>query len=271
MSTMDWNAQGGSGPQTYEEFLVPAMFEPCADVLLERAGVGPGARVLDVACGTGAVSRAAARRAGPEGAVTGVDLGEPMLAVARSYPPEESAAPIEYVQSDAAALPVPEGAFDFALCQHGLQFFPDRVAALSGMRRAVKPGGRLAVATWTDIAGSPFGAVAAALDEHMGGEPSQMIQSPFALSAAELEESIAAAGFSDVRLEQVTLDCTWASQGDFARRAIAAGPIAPLFTAAPEDVQQAVADDTAERLAPHATPDGRLSMPMTTNLALATA
>jgi ubiquinone/menaquinone biosynthesis C-methylase UbiE len=271
MPGMDWSAQGGSGPQAYEDFLVPAMFAPFAERLVVDAGIEPGSRVLDVACGTGAASRAAARRAGESGSVTGVDLGEPTLAVARAHQPEEGAAPIEFLQGDATALPVDPGAFDVALCQQGLQFIPDRVAALTAMRTALKPGGRVAIATWTAIESNPFGAIADALGRHVGEEASQMMHSPFALSRGELAEAVEAAGFSDVRVQEQTMECTWAAPpSEFARRAIAAGPIAPMFGAASAEAQQAVADDVGERLAPNATEDGSsLRMPMTTHVALA--
>src|SRR4051812_8686734 len=100
MTTMDWSAQGGSGPENYQRFLVPAMFDPFAATFVVKAGIETGSRVLDIACGTGAASRAAARRAGPDGSVTGVDLGEPTLAVARSFDPEPGAAPIRFLQGD---------------------------------------------------------------------------------------------------------------------------------------------------------------------------
>jgi ubiquinone/menaquinone biosynthesis C-methylase UbiE len=268
---MDWTKQGGSGPRSYQDFLVPAMFAPFAETLVEQAGVEPGSRVLDVACGTGVVSRTAARRAGAGGAVTGVDLGEPTLAVARAQPADEGAAPIEYLQADATTLPVEDAAFDVALCQQGLQFIPDRTAALAEMRRALKPGGRLAVATWTAIETCPMGAVADALARHVGAEAAQMQRSPFALSAAELEEAVEGAGFADVDVRTETIECTWETHADFARRNIASGPIALLFDAAPDAAQRAVAEEVAERLAPNATPDGRLTMPMTSFVALAQA
>jgi ubiquinone/menaquinone biosynthesis C-methylase UbiE len=156
MKALDWSSQGGTGPANYQQFLVPAMFDPFAKTLMEQVGVEAGSRVLDVACGTGAASRAAARAAGPGGSVTGVDLGEPTLAVARSFDAEDGAAPIEYLQADATALPVEDGLYDVAICQQGLQFFPEKGAALGEMRRALKPGGRLGIATWTGVEGNPF-------------------------------------------------------------------------------------------------------------------
>jgi ubiquinone/menaquinone biosynthesis C-methylase UbiE len=224
-----------------------------------------------VACGTGVVSRTAARKAAPGGSVTGIDLGEPTLAIARAHPADEGAVPIEYIQADATKLPVADAAFDVVLCQQGLQFIPDRIAALGEMRRALTSGGRLAVATWTAIESNPFGVVADALARHVSEETAQMLRSPFALSADDLRAAVEQAGFGDIDLREETKDCTWATQRDFARRSIAAGPVASLFAAAPEPEQQAVADEVAERLAPNATPDGRLTMPMTTFVVLARA
>jgi ubiquinone/menaquinone biosynthesis C-methylase UbiE len=272
MTTMDWSAQGGSGPQMYQAFLVPAMFTPFAETLVMKAGIGPGSRVLDVACGTGAASRAAARRSGPDGSVTGVDLGEPTLTIARSFDPEPDAAPIEFLQGDAAALPVEEGAYDVAICQQGMQFFPDRAAAASAMRSALKPGGRVAVATWTGIESNPFGAIAAALGEHAGEEAGQLMHSPFRLTRDELSSALEAGGFSDVEVAEETQECTWASPpADFAFRTIAAGPVAPQFDALPEDTRKAVAETVAERLASNVDADGNVRMPMTSYVALARA
>lgn len=269
MTTMDWSKQGGSGPQNYQDFLVPAMFAPFAESLVEQAGVEAGSRVLDVACGTGVVSRTAARRAGAAGSVTGLDLGEPTLAVARAQPSGEGSAPIEYLQAEATALPVEDDTFDIALCQQGLQFIPDRTAALAEMRRALKTGGRLAVATWTSLETNPFAAVADALARHVSAEAGQMLRSPFALSGDDLRAAVEKAGFTEIDLRTETRDSTWATHPDFARRTIASGPVAPIFAATPDAAQQAVADEVAERLAPNATPDGRLTMPMTSFVVLA--
>jgi ubiquinone/menaquinone biosynthesis C-methylase UbiE len=97
--------------------------------------------VLDVACGTGVVAREAARRVGPAGAVAGLDRNEGMLAVARRMAPG-----IAWRHGLAEALPFPDGAFDAVICQFGLMFFEDRGKALGEMWRALRPGGRLAVA-----------------------------------------------------------------------------------------------------------------------------
>jgi SAM-dependent methyltransferase len=272
MATFDWSAQGGSAPAEYETFLVPAMFAPFAETLVEQAGVEEGSRVLDVACGTGAASRAAARRAGPSGSVTGLDLGEPTLAIARSVPPEQGAAPITFKQSDAAALDVDSDAFDVTICQQGLQFFPDRLAALAEMRRALKPGGRVAIATWTGLERNPFGPVVDALERHISADAASMLASPFALSDEELGSLIAGAGFSDAQVRQEEQECTWDARPDeFGPRAIACGPLAPMFAQAPEEAQRAVAEEAGKQLAGHTAADGRIRMTMVSNVAVARA
>jgi SAM-dependent methyltransferase len=223
-----------------------------------------------VACGTGAASRAAARRAGASGSVTAVDLGEPTLAIARGLPADEGAAPISWREADATALPVDDGAFDVVICQQGLQFIPDKQAALAEMHRALKPGGRLAIATWTAIERAPVGALVEALERHVGAEAASVIGSPFALPTSELERLIAAAGFDDVEVRQEERECTWAARPEeFGPLFIACNPLASAYEQVPEETRRAVAEDVGRRLADRATPDGRLRMPMISNVALA--
>jgi ubiquinone/menaquinone biosynthesis C-methylase UbiE len=124
----------------YERDFVPAMMAQWPPILAEIAAIGAGDRVLDVACGTGVLARAAADRVGAQGRVTGLDLNDGMLAVARRLRPE-----IEWQQGDAAKLPFADGAFDVVASQMAFMFFPDRRAALREMWRVLAPGGRLAV------------------------------------------------------------------------------------------------------------------------------
>jgi SAM-dependent methyltransferase len=269
MTSMDWNAQGGSGPTAYQDFLVPGMFTPFAQKLVAAVGVQPGATVLDIACGTGIVTRFAAQAAAPGGAVTGVDLGEPMLEVARAQPPPDGAAPIEYLQGSADALPVPDDGFDVATCHHGLQFFPDRVAALREARRALKPGGRLAVGCWQGGAG--FWAISDALTAHISDEAGAMMRSPFSIDGEELQRLFEEAGFSDIEISAPSGRTTFASHADFAPRAIAAGPIAGIYATVSEESRAAVTRDVAQALEPYATPDGGVAFEMTSNVAIGSA
>jgi SAM-dependent methyltransferase len=270
---MDWTRQDEAGAREYAEWMVPAMFEPFQALMVERAGVTEGAAVLDVACGTGAVTRAAARAAGRDGRVTGVDLGSPMLAVARGTPAEAGAAPITYLEGPAERLPVDDDSFDAATCHHGLQFFGDRPGAIAELRRALRPGGRAAIAVWGAIAlQAHFKALADALERHVSEEAATRTRSPYALDDdALLTELLTGAGFTDVTITRETRPVTYASHEDFARRTVAAGPVAVLFAAAPADQQAAVAADVTEALRGLRTADGRLASEMTSVVATGTA
>src|SRR5262245_23622242 len=115
--------------ELYQRYLVPAVTAPWAADLVARAQLRAGERVLDVACGTGVVARLAAERVGAGGRVVGLDVNAGMLAVARSLEPVPGAA-IEWCEASVLEMPFAPATFDVALCQFGLQFFPDRPLAL---------------------------------------------------------------------------------------------------------------------------------------------
>ena len=129
----------GNAAETYERALVPAVFAAWAPLIVALADPRPGERVLDVACGTGVVARLAAQRVGRAGNVVGLDLNPGMLAVAASSAANEppTSAPITWQEASATKIPLPEAAIDIVYCQLGLQFFPDRPAALREMYLAL--------------------------------------------------------------------------------------------------------------------------------------
>ena len=189
-----------SPPEMYEKYFVPAMFIPWARLLLARAAPQPGERVLDVACGTGIVARMAAPLVGAGGQVVAVDFNPPMLGVARSLPAPAGAA-IRWEEGNAMALPFADGSFDLVLCQHGLQFFPDRALAVCEMRRVLKPGGRALVIVLQQLALHP---VFQALIESVARQlalPVADVMTPFALSdAGQLKGLFTNAGFAKVEV-----------------------------------------------------------------------
>ena len=127
--------------RAYESIMVPALFQEWAEPLLDAAMVQADQRVLDVACGTGVLARAASERVGPGGAVAGLDPSRGMLAVAG-----ELSSAVEWHSGAAEAAPFPDRSFDAVVCQFGLMFFDDRAAAIREMLRVLKPGGALALA-----------------------------------------------------------------------------------------------------------------------------
>lgn len=185
--------------EAYQAYFVPAMFVPWAEMLLDRAAPQPGEHVLDVACGTGVVARMAAPFVGPRGRVVGVDVNPAMLAVARGLPPVEGGAAIEWREESALTMALPDRSFDLALCQQGLQFFPDPVAGAREMRRVLKPDGRTVVMCNQSLEGCPaFEALIRAEARHLG-LPVSSLSRPFALGDAErLRDIFAQAGFEHV-------------------------------------------------------------------------
>jgi SAM-dependent methyltransferase len=209
MSTSDiWSTSFATSTveaMTAYDAVAPFMFAPWAEALLDEVGVAPGESVLDVATGPGTVARPAATRLGPSGRVTACDLSPAMLTLAAAKPELGGAAPITYLECPADALDVSDAAFDVVLCQQGLQFFPDRHAALAEMRRAMKPAGRLGVNVWCAIEQCPpFEALSIALGIVLGPDTRSAYRSgPWGLGdRGELTGLFEGAGFTDVRVER---------------------------------------------------------------------
>jgi ubiquinone/menaquinone biosynthesis C-methylase UbiE len=187
-----------SFPEMYERWLVRPLFRPWAELTLDALQLAPGDRVLDIACGTGIVARLAAERLGGGARVVGVDVSPDMLAVARAAAPG-----IDWREGNAGALPLGDGEqFDVVVCQQGLQFFPDKPAAVAEMRRALAEGGRLAVATWRSDDEIPFFRELRRVGErHLGPVADQ--RHSFG-DAAPLEALLRDAGLGDVRVRTVS-------------------------------------------------------------------
>jgi ubiquinone/menaquinone biosynthesis C-methylase UbiE len=189
--------------ETYESYMVPPLFGPAAQRLVEAANPRSGERVLDLACGTGVVARRVVATAGPDIQITGLDLNPNMLAVARAVSEREGLA-IDWREGRAEAIPLPDNSFDLALCQFGLMFFADRPAALREMHRVVAPGGRAAVSVWQGLERHPFYRTLHEVIERRIGVSS--LADIFSLGdTAELRELLSGAGFRDVRIEPSSL------------------------------------------------------------------
>ena len=269
-----WQLEG-SAAEVYERYLVPAVTLPWAADLLERVGVESGDRVLDVACGTGAVARVAAEHVGDAGRVVGLDINPGMIVAARSLEPSPGAAPIEWREGSALSLPFERGEFGVVLCQLGLQFFPDRSAALREMRRVLMPGGRIGASVYTAIERNPAThALSTVLDRHLGQSASLAKRSEHSLAdREELSALFTAAGFAGVRIETATLTVRFATAEEYVHVQFAATPLAALVADLDrlerDRVLSLVSADVDTALAPYI--DGGLAFPQEVNVALATA
>lgn len=220
----------GSAPELYERYLVPAITALWAADLVERAAPLPGERVLDVACGTGIVARLAAQRMGT-GRVVGLDINSGMLAVARALP-GVAGLPIEWQEGSVLEMRFPDSSFDVVLCQLGLQFFPDRPAALREIWRVLAPGGRLALSVFSPIERTPAAnALANALDRHLGSGASKTKRTEHSLADPnELRSLVTNAGFRDVTIRTATQQIRFPSAREYVRLQLAATPMAALVS-----------------------------------------
>lgn len=236
--------------EAYEAKFVPAMFGEWAPILCDVAGVGPGQRVLDVACGTGIVGRVAAERVGPEGRVAGVDRNPAMLTVARRIAPD-----VDWQEADAAALPFPDAHFDVVLCQAALMFFPDPAAALAEMARVVEPGGTVACQVWGTLEASlGYARLVEVAARHAGPEAVDVMSSYWVLgNLDELEGRFAAAGLDVTSTSSRLGTAKFASVAECVETEIEATPLGQRIDAA---VRQAILDDATEALAPFVTGTG---------------
>lgn len=143
----------GQIPLLYETYLVPLIFEPYAKDLAKRLASRQLTSVLEVAAGTGVVTRALASALPAQVAITATDLNQAMLDRAASV---GTSRPVEWRQADAMQLPLADASFDAVVCQFGAMFFPDRGKAFAEARRVLRPGGVFMFSVWDRIEENEF-------------------------------------------------------------------------------------------------------------------
>lgn len=184
MSELDTATTGqvtATAAETYETFFVPALFDQWPGPVLDTAALSAGDDVLDVGCGTGILARAAARRLGRTGSVTGIDINDGMLAVARGASEE-----VRWQHGAAEQLPFPDRSFDRVVSQFALMFFADQTAGVEEMARVTRPGGTVTVATWASIDQSPgYAAMVDLLQQLFGDEAAAALQAPFTVGTED--------------------------------------------------------------------------------------
>jgi ubiquinone/menaquinone biosynthesis C-methylase UbiE len=251
----------------YERELVEPLFRPFAEILLDRTAVARADRLLDVACGTGIVARLAKGRLGHSGRIVGIDVNQQMLAVARAIAPD-----IEWREGKAESLPVDDGEqFDVLICNQGLQFFADKPAATSEMRRVLASRGRVAVAIWRSIEENPiFGDLQRVAERHVGTIVDR--RHNFG-DAAAIEQLLAGAGFNDIRIETLSRTVRFEEASTFVRLNTMA--VVGMSAAAPSlDEEQrakavaAIGQDSLAVLPPYLEGNG-LAFEISTNIATA--
>jgi ubiquinone/menaquinone biosynthesis C-methylase UbiE len=203
MSDKDTNF-AGSIPEIYDSLLVPLLFEPYAQDLAKRIADLAPRDVLELAAGTGVVTRAMAARLSPDVRIVATDLNQPMLDRAMTRQPSQSR--IAWQQADALALPFPTASFDVVVCQFGAMFFPDKVKGYSEARRVLRTGGHYCFNVWDRISENDLEQVAteAVATLFPNDPPMFLARTPHGYHDVEtIRQELATAGFVSAIVEPV--------------------------------------------------------------------
>ena len=187
----------GSIPQLYEQYLVPLIFEPCAVDLAARVVSRRPLRVLEIAAGTGVVTRHLARDLPPDASIVATDLNQPMLDQAQALGTRR---PVEWRVADAQQLPFADASFDAVVCQFGAMFFPDKPHAYGEARRVLRDGGAFLFNVWDDIVDNEFAetVIAALATRYPADPPRFLARTPHGYhDRAAIGQHVAGGGFTN--------------------------------------------------------------------------
>jgi ubiquinone/menaquinone biosynthesis C-methylase UbiE len=251
-----WNGPGGrhwaDRQQTQDIVLAPV-----SEILIDRAKVKAGERIVDVGCGCGATTIALAQKVGPAGHVFGIDISAPMLARAREIAPADL--PTDFVLADATIYPFDPARFDLLVSRFGVMFFAEPALSFANLRQALRPSGRLAFACWREPRENPFFMVPLqAVYKHVPKLPQLGPDDPGPFSFASeqrVRRILGEAGFSGVAMERCDLSLDIAV-GRGLEAAVASaleiGPAARALAEQPQEVIAAASNSIREALAPRA-------------------
>jgi ubiquinone/menaquinone biosynthesis C-methylase UbiE len=248
--------------EAYEELFVPALFAQWAPLMIDIGRIEEGQRVLDVACGTGVVARAAANRVGHTGSVVGLDLNPAMLEVAAGIRSD-----IEWRQGDAAHLPFGKGEFDAVLCQSALFFFPDVDAAVAEMSRVVRTGGSVAVQTYASLDDQPgFLELDTVVRRIAGADALPLLDTYWSQGDLSLLcETLSRAGLDIVETRTTLGTAMYGSVENLIEIEVKGTPLADRVS--DNQISQILAEST-NVFAKFLTPAGRLEMPIRAHLVM---
>jgi SAM-dependent methyltransferase len=226
-----WNDRTG---RTWAELsdMLDRLLAPFIPLLLDEIGLVPGSRILDVGCGAGALTLAAAQRAGRSGRCLGVDISAPLIEAARARADREGSDMAGFVQADAQTHRFDAAGFDILISRFGVMFFADPVAAFRNLRAAVRPEGRLACLAWRSAADNDFMTAAErAAAEILPQSPKRAANGPGQFGFADpdrVQAVLTESGWRGVAVRPVDVDCSL-PEADLAIYAERMGPVGDLL------------------------------------------
>jgi SAM-dependent methyltransferase len=263
------DAVRNSSATAYDQRLVPWYFQHWANRMVQLADLEPSSQAVDLACGSGMITRALLAELGPAGSIVGIDLNPGMLAHAQSTIDD---ARVSWHEADAGNLPLDDSSVDVVCCHQGLQFFPDRGSALDEIHRILRPGGRVVVAVWGQLEDNPeVAAMSQAIGEFLGDDVGQAMTGPCALPDPEqLQELLGAHGFRDVGVATISEVARHPDVRDAMDGQFDALPIAASIDALGPAKRDQLVDRICEALGPYVDESGALAIPATNNFAVGT-
>lgn len=252
----------------YDQRLVPWLFQRWAERLVALADPAPSAKIVDLACGTGLLTRLLLGRLGEDAEVHGVDADPSMLAYASREVTDDR---VSWHRADATRIPKEESALDLVVCNQGLQFFPKPTAVLADIARVLCPGGRVALAVWGPLAHNPWPkAMSVALREALGDDAGRGCETVCGLGDPDhLHRLIAGAGFENVEVGEVHGAVAHPDVRDAIDGQLAALPTAALIDALGPHGRDRIIDAMILSLREWVDADGRLAVPSSSLLATA--
>jgi SAM-dependent methyltransferase len=251
-----WNGEAGRRWAQNDDMMA-RLLEPIASALLDHGELVDCRSALDVGCGGGSQTLQLAQRLGPDAAVTGIDISEPLLEVARRRA-AAAGCELSFLHADAAGHGFEAGSFDLLFSRFGVMFFDDPAAAFSNLHAALRPGGRLLFCCWQALQDNPWTwlAVQAALKHVAPPPPPQPGEpGPFAFADEKRVSSILGeAGFVEIEISPHQASMRWGSGDSLAdkvRELVQIGPVSRLLVDQPDDVRGRVLESVAEALAPY--------------------
>lgn len=245
----DFQFSDKSVASSYDDVLVPLIFDPWARQLLDDFPIWHNCRILDLATGTGIMTRLLAEHIGSEGSIIGVDINSEMLAIAKQKLGQTNAN-ITFTESAAHPLNLPSNSVDVVVCQQGFQFFPDRSAAAKEIYRVLVPDGKAIISTWLPVSECHFfGAICDSLISIGESEIANMMRVPFDfIDRSELMSQFQNAGFKSISVSEKKMPFKVPGGIEEAISVAYATPIGPKLRSLPDEKQQRFRQNTKERL-----------------------